>query len=239
MVWWSLSIAMAGTPTCAEVLSRIDTNLTFDTRVSTATMAVNNGRRTVSYQMRTFGSGADRSAVEYLAPERDAGTRLLRLGEDVWWYQPALERTQRIAGHLMREGVLGSDVSYDDLTRNEALLSRYDGTVSGPEPCPAGGQCLVLHLTARTPDVTYASRTAWVDQETWLPVHQELRAASGELLKTWDMSAPHAYGARWFPGVMVVRDVVAGTGSTTVTFDSVSFGEAVSPETFSPRWLER
>jgi outer membrane lipoprotein-sorting protein len=229
-------------PTVAQVLAAVDRNLVFDTRIGAASMIVDNGRRVRQYEMRIVASGADRSAIEYTAPERDAGTKILRLGAEVWLYQPAAEHTLKVSGHLLRDGVLGSDVSYDDLTRNQDLLSVYDGTLTGPVSCPsnAKAQCWRVELEARgEADVPYPRRIAWVDVATSIPVRQELFAASGVLLKTWEMQDVQHLGDRWFPAVMVVADRLREGSTTTLRFRGLTFGAPVPPETFTTRWLER
>lgn len=239
---WSVPARAEPMPTVAQVLAAVDRNLVFDTRIGTASMIVDNGRRVRRYEMRIVSSGADRSAIEYTSPERDAGTKILRIGAEVWLYQPAAEHTMKVSGHLLRDGVLGSDVSYDDLTRNEDLLAVYDGTLTGPLPCPsdATSPCWRVELAARGgADVPYPRRIVWVDVKTAIPVHQELYGASGILLKTWEMQEVSRFGDRWFPTVMVVSDRLQEGSTTTLRFADLSFGSPIPPETFTTRWLDR
>ncbi|MCB9765749.1 MAG: outer membrane lipoprotein-sorting protein [Alphaproteobacteria bacterium] len=231
--------ALAAEPPDADaLLTRIDQNLTFDTRSSTATMTVVKPRRTKVYELRSYARGGDEGATEFLSPARDAGTKMLKKGDELWMYLPSIEKVQKLSGHMLRQGVMGSDMSYEDLLEASAWRAHYTATVTGEAPWE-GRPAWVVELTATAPDVAYARRVVHVDQEWGLPVHQELYAVSGTLLKTWTMSEPKAFGERWYPTKMVVTDALNPANYTELVFTEVSFSVPLEEEVFSQRWLER
>ena len=108
---FSPGLAPAATPTADELLTAMDEVLQFDTRTSTATMEVIDARRTRSYRMKSYARGQDDAAVLYLEPAREKGTKLLRKDDNLWLYMPRAERVQKISGHMLRQGMMGSDMS--------------------------------------------------------------------------------------------------------------------------------
>jgi hypothetical protein len=95
-------------------------------------------------------------------------------------------------------------------------------------------------MKAKYESVTYPRRVTWVDQETFIPLKQELFALSGMLLKTWTMSEVKEFGGgRRFPTKMVVTDHVKNEGLTRLEFKEVEFGVPLANEIFALRWLER
>ena len=59
----------------------------------------------------------------------------------------------------------------------------------------------------RDDSISYPTRTAWVDKETFIPIKQELFALSGMLLKTWSMTEVQTFDdGRRFPTRMVLTD---------------------------------
>ena len=226
-------------PTVADILGQIDDNLTFETRESTITMKVATARRTRSYNMHTYGRGETQAAIEYLAPARDKGTRMLRKDEELWMYLPSTERVQKISGHMLRQGMMGSDVSYEDMMAANSWEESYDAKVEGPDTVD-GEACWKLVMTAKDDSVTYPKRVAWIDQKNYIPVKQELYALSGMLLKTWTMSGIKEYeGGRKFPSVMTISDELQTGSKTTIILEEVKFGVELQEEVFAVRWLER
>lgn len=230
--------AWAVPPAVDAVLDGVDKNLTFDSRTTTVTMKVEANNRVREFQMKTWGRGSEDAAIEYLAPARDKGTKMLRKGAELWMWMPSVERTQKISGHALRQGLMGSDVSYEDLLGASRLRDAYTAKLLREEALD-GRPCVVLELTAKDAEQAYARRVAWVDVEALVPLKQELYAVSGLLLKTWEMSGITPIGDRKVPSRMVIRDQVKKGSTTTLELTDIQFGVALEEEIFSQRWLER
>ena len=232
------SVAHAATPSADELLSKIDGNMTFDTRSAKLQMTVTKGTRVKVYEMQSFGRGADEGAVEYLAPARDKGTRMLKKGGELWMYLPSIEKTQRISGHMLRQSMMGSDFSYEDMLESADLRTRYDAVVAGEEEID-GRRCYKLEMTAKQPEVTYPKRVSWVDAEHLVPVREELYAVSGMLLKVFTFSDVKDFGGRKFPTRFTAEDQLQKGSTTEMVWLELSFSVPLEEEVFSQRWLER
>lgn len=230
--------AVAATPTVADLLAKIDSNMTYDTRESFITMRVTKSDRVKEYKMHSYGRGQDEAAIEYLAPSRDEGTKMLKNATELWMWLPSVEKTQKISGHMLRQGMMGSDMSYEDMMDAAKWQTMYSGVVAG-EDTVDGRKCWKVELTATASDVSYPKRTIWVDQSAYIPVKQQLFALSGTLLKTWTMSDIRTVGNRQFPYKMTVIDEVQTGSKTELIFDKVTFAIPLEDEVFSTRWLER
>ena len=224
--------------TLDEILSKVDTNMTYDTRETVLKMTVTKGDRVKVYRMHSYGRGADEAAVEYLEPARDKGTKMLKNASDLWMWLPAVEKTQKISGHMLRQSMMGSDMSYEDMMQASAWRKQYGGTVVGEETLD-GRKVWKLELKATTPDVSYPRRLVWVDQATYIPLKQELYALSGMMLKSWIMSDVKDFGGRQFPTRMVIEDKVQAGSRTELVFEDIKFAVPLQDEVFSMRWLER
>lgn len=226
-------------PTAEELLERMDRNMTFDARRVRMTMVVESPNRTRTYEMVSYGRGEEDAAIEYVAPAREKGTKMLKLGDELWIFLPRVERVQKISGHMLRQGMMGSDMSYEDLMAARELRSRYDSKVVG-EAVVDGRPCWKLEMKAKDASVTYARRVSCLDKETAIPLEQQLYAVSGMLLKTWTMSDVKPYvGGRVYPTRMTVRDHVKKDSVTKLEFKELEFGIDFPAEVFSLRWLER
>ena len=226
-------------PTAEALLAALDANLTFETRTARIVMTVEGKRRTRVFEMVSYGRGEEDAAIEYLAPVRDKGTRMLKIGDELWLYLPSVDRVQKISGHMLRQGMMGSDLSYEDMMASRELRERYTAKVTGEETLD-GRRCWRLELTAKDGSVSYPKRVTWIDAETGIPLKQELYALSGMLLKVWTMSDVKTHeGGRRFPSRMTIRDAVRKSSVTRLEFKELRFGIELEREVFSLRWLER
>ena len=238
-VFGPLATASAEDMTAQQILDAMDKNMTFESRTSKLTMTVEAGKRTRVYEIQSFGRGESDSAMEYLAPAREKGTRMLKLGDDLWMYLPSVDRVQKISGHMLRQGMMGSDLSYEDMMASEQMEDAYTATVQGSEPVD-GRDCWKLEMVAKDDTVSYPKRVSWIDKETYIPLKQELFALSGMLLKSWTMEKVVEFpGGRKFPTRMVIQDMIKKDSRTVIEFSDMTFGVELPGEVFSQRWLER
>jgi len=188
--------------------------------------------------MHVISRGRDSSAMEYLAPDREKGTRMLKVDDQMWLYLPKAERVQKISGHMMRQGMMGSDVSYEDMMATDDFDEMYSARVLGSEDID-GRKQWKLEATANDTTITYPKRIIWIDDEHRIPTKQELYALSGMLLKTWTMSDIRVVGDQNVPMRMTITDALKEGSATTIVTEELTFDVALEDEVFSRRWLER
>ncbi|MBN1164605.1 MAG: outer membrane lipoprotein-sorting protein [Candidatus Krumholzibacteriota bacterium] len=226
-------------PTGEEVLERIDRNMYLDQAISTATMVIHGRSATRTLTSKTYRQGLNQAFVEYLSPPREKGKKMLRLADKLWTYTPEpTDRIITISGHLLRQSVMGSDLSYEDITENRRLRELYDARVTGQEEID-GRRCWILSLTAKTEDVTYHARTLWVDQERWLPLKEDRFARSGRLLKTIRIEEVFPVGERWYPKRMTFRDMLSRGDGTEYTIDTIDIEVDIPDHLFSKSALRQ
>lgn len=229
----------AQTPTGEEILQRVDDNMVFEQAISQSTMIIHarTGDRTIT--SKSWAKGETTSFVEYLSPAREKGKKMLRIDDTIWNYTPEPhDRIITISGHLLRQSVMGSDMSYEDITENRKLIDMYDVTVEGEETVN-DRPCYVLALTANVDDVSYHSRKLWVDRERWLPVREERFAKSGKLLKTTNIVEMFQVDERWYPKRMIFKDELARGDGTEYIIDSIDFDVDIPEYQFTKAALRR
>lgn len=79
-----------------------------------------------SSKLKAWTRGREDALIRFTAPARDAGNATLKNEEKMWTYTPRLNRVIRLPFSMMSQGWAGSDFSYNDLSRTDALLHEYD-----------------------------------------------------------------------------------------------------------------
>ena len=131
----------------------------------TATMTtVKPGRNAVETEIRILRGGPNRTRIEFLAPEKDAGKVILRLGDKTWLYLPKADRRVKVPA---RRNPLAGGVMFEDLF--PGLPETDDASVTATEEG--------FVLTGKTNRI-YFHRTSLV------PFRREYYSRSGRLLKT-------------------------------------------------------
>ena len=238
LLLWAAPLA-AQTPTGEEVLRNIDQNMVVDQAFRVSEMIVHGRTGSRTIKSRTWFKGRDKAFVEYLWPARERGKKMLKLGDKLWNYTPEPnDRIIAIAGHLLRQSVMGSDLSYEDITENDHLAEIYQAVVEGKAEV-RGRPCLVLKLTAKKKDVAYHTRKIWVDPERWLPLKEERFARSGRLLKTFEITEVLKIDQRWYPKKMVFKDMLSRGKGTEFILESIDFSVVIPDHRFTKASLRK
>lgn len=214
---------ISGTPTGEQILEGVDRNMVIDQATGKSTMIVHGRRSSRTITSKFWKKGRDNTFVEYLSPPREKGKKMLKLGDKLWTYAPEPnDRIITISGHLLRQSLMGSDLSYEDMMENHKLIDMYQATVMGVDEVE-DRPCWVLDLTAKDDDVAYHSRRLWVDQERWLPLFEERYAKSGKLLKTTRITEVFRVDGRWYPKRMIFKDILSRGEGTEYIIDDIDF----------------
>ena len=226
-------------PSADSILAKIDANQAADSRITVYEMTIRGRRGSRTMKAKSWVQGVDRAFTEYLEPPREAGTKMLKLRDQLWTYSPSTDRTIQIAGHMLRQSVMGSDMSYEDMMEDPKLQSLYTATVAG-EGTLLERSCWILELKAK-PDASpsYHSRKVWVDKERFLPLKEERYATSGKLLKTTEIKSVRQYQGRWVAERAVFVDALKNDGGTDFVVTSTEFDAKIPEHVFSQAALRK
>ncbi len=220
------------------LLKEIDDNLWSNTKHIEGKLIVDNGRRVRTMEVETWMEGVIKSYSYYKSPARERGTKMLKLDRKLWMYTPQTDRKILIAGHLLRQSMMGSDLSYEDMLEDKKLSVTYSAKVSGIEDLE-GIQSLILDLTALEPNYTYQSRRVWTDPKKKIVLREERFAKSGKLLKKIEFKDYFPIEGRLFPRQMIFRDMLKENTQTIYQFDEIHFDVTIPKKYFSKRVLKR
>ncbi|KPJ94519.1 MAG: hypothetical protein AMS18_03560 [Gemmatimonas sp. SG8_17] len=222
----------------AEVLERVDANMTVRTARMTARMSIRYREGTVrDLEFISWAEGTDRSFLEFTEPAREAGSRFLRIETSMWIFIPRAGRSVRIQGHMLRQGMMGSDFSYGDASENPRLADDYDATIESTEELD-GRPTVVLLLTAKRDDLAYPQRRIWVDSGRALPLKEERFARSGKLLKTVSLGDVRQIGDRWYPFRIEMDNALQTDTRTTLQILEFELDITLPVDIFTLRRLE-
>jgi len=229
----------AQTPTGDQILQKVDDNFGSDNKVSQVQMVIQGRRGSRTVESRSWIIGArDHSFTEYLAPAREKGTKMLKLDDQLWTYTPSTDRIILISGHMLRQSVMGSDLSYEDSMEDKRLRNLYDAEVVGEESF-LDRPCWVLELSAKVEDIAYHSRKIWVDRERAVVLKENRYAKSGKLLKTTEVQSMSRMEGRWVADRILFKDVLKHGEGTIFIIKSIQFDADIPEHIFSKASLRR
>ncbi len=238
MILISATSLVAQIPSGEAILEKVDQNMTARTRVVTSKMIIHGRRGSRTIKSKSWTEGEENAFTEYLAPPREKGTKMLKLGKKLWIYSPSADRTIQIAGHMLHQSLMGSDLSYEDMMEDPKLTHHYNATVIGTDTVDER-PCWVLQLVAKTEGVAYHSRKMWIDQKRLIPLKEELFAKSGKLLKKMELKNIAKIQGRWYAKRIFFKDMLKKGGGTEFLIENIQFNIDIPKYIFSKAALRR
>lgn len=221
-----------------EIIRKVDDNTVVGSISYTAKMVVSYGGKIREKEFKGYVQGKERAYMEFTAPARDRNTRFLKLKDEMWIYLPSVEKATKIAGHMLRQSLMGSDFSYDDVVENKELLDSYDVELIGTDSLDERAT-FKLQLTAKIDEVNYFTRTIWVDKETYIPLKTELYAKSGKLMKEVMVADFQRINGNNYPTRIIMVNKLRKDTYTELSLAEIQLNAQVPENVFTKAYLER
>jgi hypothetical protein len=168
------------------------------------------------------------SLVEFLAPAKVKGQKMLTVGRNMWFVQPGLQKPvpisprQRLTGQASNGDIAATDYSGD-----------YSATLIDQETV-AGEDCYVLDLHANNKSATYDHVVYWVSKTRFVGLKAEFYTVSGKKVKTATLEYRNRieYQGRSVPFVsrMVILDALNPANVTTMDYSNVRAAQLPAAE---------
>lgn len=181
----------------------------------------------------------DKFMILFLKPKAEAGKGYLKIGDNLWLYDPA---TGSWARRTERERIGGTDSRRADFDR-PTLAKDYDPTYLG-EGKLGKYQVDKLKLQVKSgKDVAWPVIEIWVDKETKNVLKRQEYALSGKLMRTsyfpkWGKIWSEKKGAEvWYPKEMRLYDEIEKGNQTVVVLKKIDLRD-LKKGMFTKAWLE-
>jgi outer membrane lipoprotein-sorting protein len=201
-------------------------------------MTISKGKKESVKDFSGYGqSEGNKFFMEFKNPE-DRGVKYLRLDNDLWIYMPDADDTLKISGHMLRQGMAGSDLSYEDMLSGSSWREQYAPRIAGATNI-GGASCTLLELVAKDDSAPYYRRVCAVDLSRNVAPLLEFYAKSGRLLKRMTQEDFRQVGSRAVAFRFTVSDLTRGDSKTVIEFTDLRMDESVPAGMFSKQNLRK
>ncbi|MGM0500455.1 MAG: outer membrane lipoprotein-sorting protein [Bacillota bacterium] len=228
------SVLLAEKLTADQIINRRDENEYIITAYSEAEMIIKNSGRTQTKKMRSW-QDEENALAEFTNP-RDRGTKFLKRGDDLWMFFPQAEDLVKISGHMLEQGMMGSDFSYQDMLESDKLTDLYNFELLAEEEYEGRPAYKLEGVKVPGKEVSYYRRVIWIDRERFVGLKEDLYAESGRLLKEARVLKVEEIDGRWYPTHMVMENKLRQNTSTEFIVEEIQFNPELPEDIFT---LER
>jgi len=230
------SAATLSAITAEEVIRKMEENQVHETSRTEGKMIIEDrfGRKTVTFV--SWAAGDEKSLIEFTS-RQERGQKILRTEDELYLFFPDAAEVIRLQGAALRDSVLGSDFSYEDMTGEGGILESYAAEMRGTENVD-GRECYKIELEAKSRSVPYSKEIMWIDTEQFVYRRVHKFSLSGKLLKELHVTDFIEQQGKTVPARLVMKDTMKQNSSTEFVIRELRIGVDIPKETFSLQELK-
>jgi len=196
-----------------------------------------NWQRNISVQI--WSRGEDKLRVRIGSPREDAGTGVLKVGSDIWYYLPKADRTIKMPPSMTMTSWMGSHFTLDDLVKASHLTRDYFTALSF-EGERNGVEVYEVTLTPRPEAVVVWGKILLeVRRADHMPTWQRYYDENGKPVRELTFSDYKTLSGRLIPTRLVMRPLDKAGEQSTIVYKNILFDVPISEEMFSLNNLKR
>jgi len=186
-----------------------------------------------SISMKAWSKGQDYSLILITAPARDEGSAYLKRGNEIWNWQPSINRTIKMPPSMMSQSWMGSDFSTNDLVREASIVVDYTHTLLGDSTL-SGYDTYKIKMTPKPEaPVVWNKVITFISKEEYLQLRAEFYDEDGELVRFMKGSEVKEMDGRIVPTRMEMIPVDKKGQKTVITYKQMQFNIDISQRFFS------
>ena len=242
LILLTLFVISANTVDVLDIVRKLDNNEVFDSIKYDGDMIINITGKKYEKNFYSYAKGRLNYFMEFTNSD-DQGTRYLKKDGNLFVYTEDLEEIMPITGHMLRESMMGSDLSYEDAVENDTLESQYDFKIIDETKFDGdtkfkGKDVWVIEFQAKKKTVSYPKQIMWVDKETFAALKTEKYALSGAKLKEILLTDARWIGKRYFATEIQIRDLLRKDSKTVFKMNNIELDVNIPDNMFSFKKLE-
>ncbi len=193
--------------------------------------------RTVTF--KNWTKGQDYAMTLITGPASEKGQSFLKRKNEMWNYNPTIDRLIKLPPSMMSQGWMGSDYKNEDILKESSMVDDYTHEIIGEEVIQ-GRDCYKIRLTPKeNAAVIWGHQIRWIDKKDYLFMKAELYDEDGYLVRTELASDIKMMGGRLIPTRLEIIPAEEEGQKTVVVFNSLEFNIPIEDSFFSMQNMKK
>ena len=239
-IWYTPATwANNGDPDPKEIIRKADEKLKGRTNTSTLKMTIVRPSWQREMVMKSWAKGDEYSLILVTSPARDKGTAFLKREQEMWNWQPTIDRTIKMPPSMMSQSWMGSDFTNDDLVKQSSIVVDYNHKLLGKETIE-GRECYKLELIPlEEAAVVWGKILIWIDTQEYMQMKTEFYDEDFYLVNTMLGKEVKEMDGKLLPSVLEVIPAEEEGHKTVVEYLSLDFDADIKDSFFSIQNMKR
>ena len=183
-------------------------------------------------EMIAWTMGEEESLFTITAPPKDEGNGTLKKGNDMWTFNPKVNRIIKLPPSMMSQSWMGSDFSNNDLAKADSLIKHYTHSITGQETLDGK----VVYTVESTPmpeaPVIWGKQVLRI-REDLVFLEEAFYDEAGALVKTLSFEEIERISGKLYPRVLLMKPADKPDQYTRVEYLELRFPDSLPDRYFT------
>jgi outer membrane lipoprotein-sorting protein len=219
-----------------EIIKKAEENLRGTSSIAEISMQIVRPSWTREIETKIWALGSEFALIYIKSPARDKGTVFLKRNQEIWNWQPQIQRQIKMPPSMLMQSWMGSDFTNDDLIRESSVLDDYTHRLLGKEEVN-GILCYIIELTPK-PDapVVWGRVKSYISADgTYLQLKGEFFDEDDFLINTMIADEIQKMDSRLIPTRITMIPEDNPGHKTVMSYRSLQFNPGIADSFFSIR----
>ncbi|MGE0772603.1 MAG: outer membrane lipoprotein-sorting protein [Cyclobacteriaceae bacterium] len=228
-----------GAQTALEIVKRSNDKMQGNSNKSEMTMTIVRPDWQRQVTMKGWALGTEYSLILITGPARDKGQAFLKRDQEMWNWQPSIDRVVKLPPSMMLQSWMGSDFTNDDLVKESSVVEDYSHTLKG-DTTINGLSCYKVELIPK-PDapVVWGKVLAYIDKKEYNQLLVKYYDEEEELINTLVLSDIRNMDGRMLPTKLEMIPADNPRQKTVIEYQNLEFDIGLKPDFFSMQNMKR
>ena len=225
--------------TAKEIIKKADDKVRGNYNQGAIRMSIIRPDWTREIEMKSWSAGDDYSLILITSPARDKGIAFLKRENEMWNWQPTIDRVIKMPPSMMSQSWMGSDFTNDDLSKASSTVNDYAQKITGEATIQERLCWEITLIPAEEVAVVWGKIKIWVDQKDFLQLKTEFYDEDDYLVNTMSGKDIGELGGRILPRTMEVVPAEEEGHMTKIEYLNLSFEDPIKDAFFSIQNMKR
>ncbi len=203
------------------------------------TMQIIRPKWTREIGIKTWSKDQDYSLMIITAPARDQGTGFLKRDQELWNWQPRIDRIIKMPPSMMTQSWMGSDFTNDDLVKQSSVVDDYVHSVLKDTVINGMSAWKINMIPTEEAAVVWGKVEGYISKGDYYQLLFKYYDEDGYLVNTMILSDIKKMGDRTIPTRMEMIPADEPDQKTVVIYDDFEFDIDIQESFFSQQNLKQ
>lgn len=222
-----------------EIMQRVDEKVRGTSNSSEMKMTIVRPDWKREVTMKGWSLGTEYSLILITGPARDKGQAFLKRDNEMWNWQPSIDRVVKLPPSMMLQSWMGSDFTNDDLVKESSIVNDYTHSLE-PDSVINGTRVYKIVLTPK-PDapVVWGKVVCYVDKKEYNQLLVKYYDEDDYLVNTMALSEIKEMGGRMLPTKLEMIPADNPKQRTVIEYVNQEFNIGLKETFFSMQNMKR